>query len=103
MPKISQSWKVLERYVARVLGGERVTRGADFSKSAPDVSHEYFTIECKYRTSSFKPIYDAMEQAKQYDGDKVPLVVIRRKGKKALAVVELEDFGALYNDAKRNK
>lgn len=103
MPKITDSWKALERYAAKILGGSRVSRGADFGKSLPDVKHDYFAIEVKYRTNAFKNIYDYLEQAMQYSKDKVPLVVIRRRGKKALAVIELESLGELYENYVCNK
>lgn len=94
--KQKQAWKVLERYIARLLGGKRNYRGADFSESACDVEHSTFSIECKYRSEAFKQIYDYMEQAKQYDGSKLPLVALRRKGRKALIVMEAEDFARVY-------
>jgi len=100
MSKLSNAWKNLERYVAKVLGGTRVHRGGDFGVSACDVEHDFFSIETKYRSMAFKQIYDYMEQASKYDKEKKPLVVIRRKGKKALAVLELEDLGELYEKAK---
>jgi hypothetical protein len=43
------AWKALERTVAKKLGGKRIYRGADFSKSLPDVDHPLFALECKYR------------------------------------------------------
>lgn len=90
-------FKALERYAARVLGGRRVSRGADFGQSLPDVLHDYFGIEAKSRQDAFKMIYSYMEQAASYDKNKVPLVVIRRKGRRALAILELEELAKLYN------
>lgn len=95
-------FKALERYAARVLGGRRVSRGADFGQSLPDVLHEYFAIEAKSRQDAFKMIYSYMEQAASYDKTKVPLVVIRRKGRKALAILELEALGVLYEKSKNS-
>ena len=34
---MSKSWKNLEYDAANVLGGKRISRGANFSDSAPDV------------------------------------------------------------------
>lgn len=95
--KRSNSWKQLERTAAKLLGGKRVTRGADFSKSMPDVDHDLFQIECKYRKNGFKSLYDYLEQAKGYDPKslKLPLVVIQQKGKAPLAVLSLKHFGGL--------
>ena len=48
----SNSWKALERLVAKVLRGERVLRGGDFSKKDVDVKVEDFPnlqIDAKYR------------------------------------------------------
>lgn len=94
--KQKDAWKVLERHVADVLGGKRITRGGDFSQSLPDVDHSFFSIECKYRSAAFKQIYDYIEQAAKYDKGKKPLVVIRRKGRKALAVIDLDTLADLY-------
>lgn len=92
-------FKALERYAARVLGGRRVSRGDDFGQSLPDVLHDYFGIECKSRQDAFKTLYDYLKQAADYDKDKVPLIVVRRKGKKALAILELDDLAELYKKA----
>lgn len=92
-------FKALERYAARVLGGRRISRGADFGQSLPDVLHDYFGIECKSRQDAFKTLYDYLKQAAGYDKEKVPLVVVRRKGKKALAILELDDLAELYKKA----
>ncbi len=48
----SQAWKDLERKVARVLGGKRNYRGANFSESREDVTHPIFSPECKYTSSN---------------------------------------------------
>lgn len=55
---MSQAWKNLERLVAKKLSGVRIGRGADFSKSLPDVvapagislprTNGYIIAECKY-------------------------------------------------------
>jgi hypothetical protein len=96
MSKRSQAWKALEREAAKTLVGKRVSRGADFSESAPDVDHEVFSIECKYRSVGFTELYDYLKQAASYSEDKLPVAIIRQKGKKALAVMDLETLGVLY-------
>lgn len=95
--KRSNSWKQLERTTAKMLGGKRVTRGADFSKSMPDVDHDLFQIECKYRKSGFKSLYDYLEQAQGYDPEspKIPVAVIQQNGRAPLVVLSLKHFGGL--------
>ena len=43
------AWKDLERTTAEISGGIRLCRGANFSKSSPEVDHPIFIFECKYR------------------------------------------------------
>ncbi len=48
--KRSQRWKDLERATAKALGGNRILRGSDFSKSEPDVDIEdmpRLKVDCK--------------------------------------------------------
>lgn len=67
------AWKSLERHVAKALQGFRIPRGADFSKSLPDViadasltiakSQGCIVAECKYSVrqpwvTKIKKIYD---------------------------------------------
>jgi len=71
---VSQAWKNLERHVAAVLGGKRIPRGSNFSKSLPDVladaslslarAEGVILAECKY--SSKHPWIDQVEEI--YDG-----------------------------------
>lgn len=98
MKKAIQRAKALERYVADKLGGKRNLRGADFSQSICDVDHPLFSIECKSRMNEFKKLYEYLDQAKKYDSndEKLPLVAVRRKGKSALVIMDLEDFAAMY-------
>lgn len=70
---ISKAWKDLERYTAKSLSGVRIGRGADFSKSLPDViacsehsllrTRGTILAECKYSARSpwvtyIKSIYE---------------------------------------------
>jgi hypothetical protein len=51
MAKQSDAWKALERKVAEVLGGKRISRGGDFSISTYDVelpSRPELRIDCKW-------------------------------------------------------
>jgi hypothetical protein len=61
----SEPWKILEGSVAKILGGVRIHRGADFSQSLPDVVADVainnikyrLIVECKYRNSVSWPRY----------------------------------------------
>lgn len=53
MARQSQAWKGLERLVAKVLGGRRISRGDNFAREDVDVVLEdlpELRIDCKYRT-----------------------------------------------------
>jgi len=94
---MSKAWKNLERTAAKALGGTRNTRGGDFGKSAPDVEHSLFSIECKYRKSLPILLRQGLEQARAYDLKKPPLLVLKEKGKHgALVVLKLADFEDLF-------
>jgi hypothetical protein len=87
------NWKQAERQTAKVLGGKRNSRGADFSKSAAEVEHALFSVECKYRKQLPKLLRQGLEQAQQYDRSKPPLLVVKEKGMHgALVVMKLGDF-----------
>jgi hypothetical protein len=90
-----ESWKHLEREVAKKLGGERILRGADFSQRMGDVAHPTLGVECKYGGQVPKFFYDALEQCQEY-GDLPPVVCSRRKGKKIVIAMYLDDFAKLF-------
>ena len=90
------SWKAHERQVAKKLGGQRVSRGADFGESAPDVLHDRFSIECKYRSKISQFLKDAHKQAAEYDKEKIPLVVLKERGMHGeFVLMKLDDFTKL--------
>jgi hypothetical protein len=94
---VSHAWKDLERIVAKKLGGTRNTRGADFSRSLPDVQHALFSVECKYRKALPQLLRLGLEQAAGYDIKKPPLLVIKERYKHgALVVLKLADFEDLF-------
>jgi hypothetical protein len=72
-----QTWKNLEKKTAHSLNGQRSgNRGIE----SPDVLHDCFSVECKYRANlAFKKWYD---QAKKYakGTDKIPLLICKEKG-----------------------
>lgn len=86
-------WKRHERRTAKKLGGERNKRGADFSQSLPDVDQDMFTIECKYRKKLSGFLIDGLKQAKGYDKEKIPLLVLKQKNMRGeLVVMRLDDL-----------
>ena len=87
------AWKSLEKTAARKLGGQRVSRGDDFSASLPDVLHDRFSIECKHRKKISQFLLDALKQAKDYAPEKTPLAVIKQKHMRGeLVFLYLDDF-----------
>lgn len=96
-------WKVHERKVARALGVERMSRGADFGKEGGDTTpHPIWSIEIKYRSKISKFIHEGLAQARKYDPSKTPILVLKEKSKHGeLVVMNLSDFvdhmGKLWN------
>lgn len=87
------AWKTAERQAAKALNGKRNHRGADFSKSMPDVEHALFSVEVKYRKALPQLLRRGLEQAARYDDTKPPLLVIKQKYQHgALVVLKLSDF-----------
>ena len=99
----SQAWKDLERKAAKMLNGRRNFRGADFSQSGVDVEHRVFVVECKSRRSIPALIKNGLEQAEGYDGKKIPLLVIKEKGKTGeISCMDFKTFVNIYNEMKEN-
>ncbi|HEV8714709.1 MAG TPA: hypothetical protein VGX03_18000 [Candidatus Binatia bacterium] len=90
---MSTAWKNAERQAAKALGGKRNQRGADFSKSMPDVEHALFSCEVKYRKVLPRLLRLGLEQATRYDQSKPPLLIVKERYQKgALVVMKLADF-----------
>ena len=99
----SQAWKALERKAAKKLGGVRNKRGADFSKTAPDVEHPLFAVECKKRKALPALLRKGLEQAARYS-KKPPLLVLEERFKKtSLVVLKLNDFCDLFGPLHDNR
>ncbi len=103
MVKQSQAWKDLERKVAKKLGGKRIVRGNDYSISLLDVEHDWLALDAKWRTSlAVVTWYNKLvsDNDKIYGkGNKIPILVIKRKGMKGeLVVIALEDFIRVVNE-----
>lgn len=93
---VSQSWKAHERFVAKALQGFRIPRGANFSRSLPDVVSDaklslpsmeglIFT-ECKYSVSNPWVNYISSK----YEGK--PLLVTNKDKTDILVCTQLEDL-----------
>jgi hypothetical protein len=89
----------LEHVTAKVLGTKRVRRSR-FEK-APDVfavtlaTGHTLQAECKTRKRVPKLILDALKQARGYTPDAIPLAVIRQKGGRAIACLDLRILAGL--------
>tara|TARA_Y100000310_G_C20609978_1_gene777490 strand:- start:38 stop:391 length:354 start_codon:yes stop_codon:yes gene_type:complete len=101
------TWKKFEREIAAALTkiGDRAQRipvTGRIRGSAPDVSSDMFSIECKYRKEIPMWIKDAMAQAvasslmdNSSNRPKVPVVFLREKRmplKNTLVMMRLEDL-----------
>ena len=94
---MSDQWKKLERKVARKLGGKRVYRMGNWGEGKVDVDHPVFSIECKEGKQVPKFYYKAMQQAKLYDLNKVPIVVSHRyREREAMVTMRLKDFEEFF-------
>lgn len=95
--KRTSTWKSTEREIARRLGGERVPiTGRNKRGDAPDVEHEWLSIEVKHRKKLPNWIADAMSQAQASQrGEQLPIVVLhenRQRFDDAYVVIRLQDF-----------
>ena len=99
---MSQAWKNVERRAAKILGGKRVSRGADFSISDTDVKIDglpWLKIDAKRRK---KHRHHAMYREAQAKYEKAPedvtLLVTQEHGSPLkLAVVKVEFFRRLLD------
>lgn len=84
-------WKALERKVAEALKGKRVL---GLGSKSPDVDCPIFAPECKYRSGSRPPMYESwLNQAASYNTGKIPIVVVKRGGKRGeIVMLAFDDF-----------
>ena len=95
-------WKATERRIAKYLGGERVPITGRQRGSAPDIKHEWLSIEVKQRDSLPAWVHDAMDQAIQSAmkpalqiHGQLPVVILHETGKRIeddYVVMRLQDF-----------
>lgn len=98
----NKAWKNLEREIARDLGTERNWRGT--SGDIPDVKDDLLSIECKNQKAVPKFLYKVLDQAKDHAEGKIPMAVVRRKGKHTkIALLSWEKFLHIYKQYKYYK
>ena len=106
--KQSDAWKTLERSAAKVLGGFRVTRGADFGISDVDVIVPDFPslrVDCKRRKQPFAHhrLLSEVKQKYCFKSTDIPLLVTKNHNQRgAVVAIELNDFGRLLNLLRTN-
>ena len=95
LPLADKNWKRFERRVAAIVDGERVPVSGRQRGYAPDIEHNWLSIECKYRKSLPEWIKDAMRQAEASARPRqMPCVILGEKGQKAddaLIIFRLSD------------
>jgi len=100
------TWKKFERKVAKALGGQRTPLSGSLSRhTSGDVIHPIFYIECKYRAdirgfNALRVFKEEVEPKAKAEG-KIPLLVVKEKGKKGeLVVLRFEDFVKLVGGSR---
>ena len=94
---MDKTWKKVEREVARRIGGTRVPVTGRGRGSAPDIEHEWLSVEVKSRKSVPAWIREALlqAQASNISDKKLPVAFIHQVGmnhNKDLVVIEMKDF-----------
>lgn len=100
-----KNWKRAEREIAKRIGGERVPITGRIRGSAPDIEHEWLSVECKQRRRLPAWIKDAMSQAKaSARGHQLPIAVLHESGlpySRSLVVLELQAFVDHFGEVPR--
>ncbi|MFC1924265.1 hypothetical protein ACFLXA_02745 [Chloroflexota bacterium] len=88
-------WKVAERKVGKILGGQRNTH--DKGSNVPDVVHPWLAPEVKSRETIPNWLIEAIVQAETNATDgKLPVVCLMEKGGMHLAILRLETFAEYF-------
>lgn len=99
--KRSGAWKNLERESARMLGGNRVTRGADFSVSDVDVKIPelpFLKVDAKYRKShAHHSLLEEVRKKYCNAGDIPVLITKHHRQRGANVTIPLELFAVLLD------
>ncbi len=94
------NWKVTERAIAKLLGGKRVPITGRQRGDAPDIAHEWLSIEVKHRKKLPLWLHDAMAQAvASRKRGQVPIVVLHEQRKRHaddFVVLKMQDFRDWY-------
>lgn len=102
MATSTKTWKAAETAIARKLGGERVPVTGRARGSAPDIKHDWLSIEVKHWRVFPCWIRDALAQAvASVRGNQLPVAILHQKGQRyddALIVIRLSDFVAWFGD-----
>ena len=90
-----KAWKRCERRVAKYIGGERVPITGRTRGSAPDIQHNWLSVEVKYRAKLPAWLHDAMDQAIASKMPRqTPCVILCERGRQAgesYIIFKLED------------
>jgi len=101
MGKVGNAWKELEKKVAKVLHGERVLRGSDFSESDVDVKvpdFAWYAIDCKSRARHAHHRLMEGIREKYCKNGRIPVLITKEKGKQGEYVtLPLKAFGDILN------
>jgi hypothetical protein len=94
----TSTWKQLERDTAAVLGGQRVTRGANFGKEDVDVEipdFPSFKVDAKrYKRFRVFSLFDLVKKKYCKNPQDKPILIIRESNRKyVLAVINLNLLG----------
>ena len=77
-----KTWKSVERRVAKFIGGKRVPVSGRHRGDAPDIEHNWLSVECKYRARLPTWLHDAMNQAEASAMPRqMPCVILVERGK----------------------
>lgn len=95
-----ETWKKIERKVAKKLGGTRNPLSGSHGKhTSGDVIHPVFYIECKYRKNlAVATIFNEVKTNAKKE-KKIPILILKEKGKTGeLVVLTLDDFTKLVRE-----
>ena len=97
MTRQSQTWKNLERQIAKSLGGKRILRGDDYSQSKPDVflpSNPNLIIDCKYRQNfNHHQLFKEIKNKYCTNNEQIPILITKQaKEHNNLVTIDLEYF-----------
>lgn len=101
----SQAWKALEREAAEALGGKRVSRGDDFSRSDVDVVVPDFPllrVDCKYRKAhAHHSLLDEVVEKYCPTDEQIPVLVTKHHRQQGANVtITLVFFASLLDNTR---